>query len=65
MSEREPLLYDVKTFCADARISKSMFYNLAKAGKGPRILKLGDRTLIAAEDAKTWVRSLAEEARAA
>ena len=53
--------YSVAEFCAAHGISRATFYNLLKAGLGPRIMKLGSRTLISAEAAAEW-RQLMEAA---
>jgi predicted DNA-binding transcriptional regulator AlpA len=44
----------IKQFCAAHGISRSFFYKLAKLGRGPRLVKVGTRTLISAEAAQEW-----------
>ena len=44
----------IPDFCADHSISRTHFYELAKQGKAPRLIKLGRRTLISAESAAEW-----------
>lgn len=44
----------VPQFCDQHHISKVHFYNLVKQGKGPRLMKLGRRTLISSEAAADW-----------
>lgn len=44
----------VDDFCKSHSISKAFFYNLVKDGKGPRLMKVGRRTLVSAEAAKEW-----------
>lgn len=46
----------VPEFCAVHKISRGTFYNLLKAGKGPKVLKVGSRTLITKESAAEWRR---------
>lgn len=46
--------YTVEEFCESHRISRAMFYILQSQGKGPRIMKVGRRTLISEEAAKEW-----------
>jgi hypothetical protein len=47
--------YTIPTFCADhGGISKSYFHKLVNEGKGPRLMKIGRRTLISAEAAADW-----------
>jgi hypothetical protein len=62
--ERRPALdppaYDVVTFCAAHHIAKSYFYELLRTGRGPRIMKVGRRTIISGEAAAEW-RSLMEK----
>ena len=48
----------VRDFCAAYDFSKSMFYKLRKAGKGPRIIKVGNRTLITEDAEADWIKSL-------
>lgn len=57
--------YDIATFCARHAISRSTFYNLCSAGRGPRLLRLGARVLITVEAARAWrVRMERETAEA-
>lgn len=51
-------MYDVSGFCKAHKISRALFYSLLKAGKGPRITKLGRRTLITKEAAGEWRASV-------
>jgi hypothetical protein len=44
----------VDEFCADNHICRATFYNLRKAGRGPRIMKVGTRTLITTEASADW-----------
>ena len=46
--------YTVEEFCEAHRISRAMFYVLQAQNKGPRIMKVGRRTLISEEAAKEW-----------
>lgn len=47
--------YTVDEFCAaHGEISRAFFYKLVKQGKGPRLMKCGNRTLITAEAAAEW-----------
>lgn len=48
----------VKDFCQSNNISKSMFYKMQREGKGPRVMKVGRRTLISHEAAAAWRKSL-------
>jgi len=55
-------MYSVRDFCIAHAISKALFYRLCKDGKGPRITKLGSRTLISAAAAAEWRASLGSAA---
>ncbi len=46
--------FTIPQFCDDHNISRAFFYKLTKAGEGPRITKLGRRTLVTAEAAAAW-----------
>lgn len=46
--------YTVPQFLDGHNISRTHFYELIKHGKGPRLMKLGRRTLISAEAAAEW-----------
>ncbi len=55
-------MYDVNSFCKAHKIGRTTFYELIKQGRGPRLSKIGRRTLISAEDAAVWRESLSESA---
>jgi len=46
--------YSVEEFCQAHRICRASFYNICKAGRGPKTMKIGSRTLISVEAAATW-----------
>ena len=46
--------YSVPQFCSAYSISRSKFYELHKCGDGPKIMKVGSRTLISTEAADNW-----------
>ncbi len=48
--------HTVSDFCREHGISRGLFYNLIREGKGPRIIKAGRRTLISKEAAEEWRR---------
>lgn len=50
--------HSVAEFCASYSISKALLYKLWREGFGPAHFKLGRRTLISAEAAEAWQRSL-------
>lgn len=47
-------LFDVPGFCAANRISRALFYKLLNDGDGPRVMKVGRRTLVSPEAAAEW-----------
>jgi len=49
--------YNVLGFCLAHGISRSTFYAQLTAGQGPRIMKVGARTLISVEAAQSWRRA--------
>jgi predicted DNA-binding transcriptional regulator AlpA len=54
-----PAMFSVRDFCKAHGISKAFLYKLRAQGKAPPICKLGSRSLITAEAAADWRRSLA------
>jgi predicted DNA-binding transcriptional regulator AlpA len=46
----------IKQFCAAHAISRAFFYKLLRAGQGPRIAKIGRKTIISDEAAAEWLR---------
>ena len=54
--------YSVKEFCDAHGITKVTVYKMLKEGSGPRIMKVGARTLISAEAAADWRRQCEEGA---
>jgi len=44
----------VAHFCAEHGISRAFFYLLRARGDGPRIMKVGRRTLVTADAASEW-----------
>ena len=56
-----PLAYTVDEFCLDHKICRATFYNLLKRKAGPRIMKVGSRTLISHEAAAAWRQRMEAE----
>lgn len=54
MTHGTQLCMSVKDFCALHTISRASFYRMVRAGEGPRIIKVGSRTLISTEAASDW-----------
>lgn len=49
-----PAALSVNEFCSSHSISKAFFYLLLKRAEGPRLMKVGGRTLISVEAAAEW-----------
>ena len=54
--------YSVDEFCSSHSISRAMFYKLRAAGKAPRTMAAGSRTLISYEAAADWRRACESDA---
>ncbi|SIQ81558.1 hypothetical protein SAMN05421829_10726 [Aromatoleum tolulyticum] len=54
--------YTVQQFCEAHNFTRVLFYKLMKSGHGPRIMKVGTRTLISVEAAADWRRQMEEGA---
>ena len=55
------LAYTVPDFCTATNLSKTHFYALLKEGRGPRLMKVGRRTLISTQAAADWCKRMEEE----
>ena len=53
--------FSVNEFCFQENISRSMFYKICKLGLGPKILKVGRRTLITALSAAEWRKKMEQQ----
>lgn len=53
--------YTIAQFCDAHHISRTHLHNMCRAGKGPRMMKLGRRVLISSEAAADWRRQLERE----
>ena len=54
---RAAAAYSVEQFCEAHSISRAMFYLLRKSGDGPRVMRVGRRTLVSTEAAEAWRRA--------
>ena len=54
----DALAFSVDEFCKGHRISRAWFYELVAAGQGPRLMRIGRRTLISVESAAEWRRKM-------
>ncbi len=50
----EQLAFSVEDFCRLNNISRAFFYKIVSQGKGPRLMKVGRRTLVSSESAADW-----------
>jgi hypothetical protein len=50
--------YSVDEFCGAHNLSRAMFYKILKEGTGPRVMRVGTRTLISEEAAGDWRRQM-------
>src|SRR6188508_1498698 len=58
-----PAVYSISQFCtAHGNICRASYYNMKKAGKGPREMRVGSRVLISEEAAAEWRRAREAEA---
>jgi hypothetical protein len=48
--------FNVSEFCSRHGFARGTFYNFLRAGKGPRIIKVGRRTIVGREAAEAWRR---------
>ena len=55
------LTYTIPQFCDGHNLSRTHFYALLKEGKGPRLMKVGRRSLISAESAAAWRKRMEDE----
>lgn len=53
--------FTVQQFCEAHGFSRALFYKILKSGTGPKIVKIGKRTLITKEAAAEWRASLDAE----
>lgn len=54
----------IPQFCSDHNISRTHLFALWKTGKGPRVMKVGRRTLITAEAGADWRKQMEVETAA-
>ena len=53
----------IDEFCVSHGISRAMFYKILSQGRGPRVMKVGTRTLISEEFAAAWRRQCEAQVR--
>jgi len=52
----EKQAYSIDEFCFAHGFCRASFYNMLKRGEGPRVMKVGGRTLVSHEAAADWRR---------
>lgn len=52
----EPQAYTIEAFCEAHGFSRAHYFNQAKEGRGPRVMRVGSRVLISKEAAAEWRR---------
>jgi len=48
--------FTIENFCKRHSMCRATFYNLKKRGEGPRLMRVGSRSLISVEAAAEWRR---------
>jgi predicted DNA-binding transcriptional regulator AlpA len=59
MLTANPVALTVADAAASAAISRSLFYKLLKEGRGPKVTKIGRRSVVLVADRDAWLASLA------
>lgn len=55
--------FTIEQFCAaHGEISRAFFYKLVSSGRGPRLMKVGSRTLVSEEAAAEWRQDMERQA---
>jgi hypothetical protein len=60
MLDDERDAYRIPEFCRRNGFSQAMYFKIAAAGDGPRVMRVGKRVLISREAAAEWRRSREE-----
>jgi hypothetical protein len=58
MNADEQDAFSIPEFCLRNGISSALFFKLARQGGGPRVMRVGRRTLITKESAAAWRSTL-------
>jgi hypothetical protein len=51
---KDAVAFSVDQFCQRNGICKAHFYNAVRAGRGPRLMKVGRRTLVTRQAETDW-----------
>ncbi len=57
----DKLAFSVDEFCHSHDICRASFYAALKSGRGPKIMRVGHRTLLSHEAAEEWRRRMEAE----
>lgn len=60
-----PQAYTIQQFADAHHVSRTHVYALLKTGRGPRVMRVGRRTLVSVEAAADWRRQVEQETAAA
>ncbi len=58
------MTFTVDQFCRSHNMSRATFYEIAKRGDGPTLMKVGKRTYVSAEAAAEWRRRMEQNTKA-
>ncbi|HZW20241.1 hypothetical protein [Noviherbaspirillum sp.] len=53
-------VFTIRQFCEDHDLSKAFFYKLVRNGLGPKVLKVGRRSMVTTEAAAEWRAAMQE-----
>ena len=56
MADYEHDALSIPEFCRRHQISMAMYFKIAREGIGPRVMRVGRRTIISREAAEAWRR---------
>jgi hypothetical protein len=56
-----PAAYSIAEFCIAHRISVDFYFRLQRDGLGPKVMRIGGRTIISNEAAFAWRRAREEQ----
>lgn len=60
----EKQAFSIPEFCAAYSVGRAKLYRMMKAGEGPRIMKVGRKTIISKEAADEWRRNIEAKTQA-
>lgn len=58
----EPVALSISATAESVGVSRSKLYSLISEGRGPRVTKIGRRSVILTADRDAWLRAFAEAA---